>query len=182
MRNRHCSLALVTLLSLFGCGTIMHGPRQLVTVQSIPSGASLHVAPGSDSSITPATLTLERKHQYTLTLTSPGYTPATVELRPDVGIGTAFADGFFTGMIGLVVDAINGSLYGLNPESPNVTLSRAGGNDSGPKEIHIRLVETDGGRHVEVQSDAKVDVVVEICDWAHRANSQPQSCRDRPVR
>jgi hypothetical protein len=183
MRNRHCQLALVTLLPLIGCGTIMHGPRQLVTVQSTPSGASLRVAPGSDtSSTTPVSLNLERKHQYTLTLASPGYTSATVELRPDVGIGTAFADGLFTGMIGLVVDALNGSLYGLNPESPNVTLSRTGASDSGPKEIHIRLLETDGGRHVKVQSDARVDVIVEICDSAHRANSQLQWCRDTSMR
>ena len=114
-------------------------------------------------------MNVERKRQYVITLASPGYTSETVELRPGVGLGTAFADGFFTGMIGLVVDAINGSLYGLNPESPNVTLSRAGANDSGPKEIHIRLLETDGGRYVELQSDARIDIAVEVCDAAYRA-------------
>jgi hypothetical protein len=102
-------------------------------------------------------------------------------LRPGVGIGTAFADGFFTGMIGLVVDAINGSLYGLNPESPNVTLSRAGGDDSGPKEIHIHLLETDAGRHVEVRSDARIEVAIELCDSPHHGNAS-QSCRHTSMR
>ena len=162
MRNRRCFLALGSFVAVLSCGTIMHGPRQLVTVQSAPSGASVHISPGSDTGSTPLTLNLERKRPYVITLTSPGYSSATVELRPGVGIGTAFADGFFTGMIGLVVDAINGSLYGLNPESPNVTLSRAGANDAGPKEIHIRLLETDGGRHLKVRSDASIDIAVEI--------------------
>ena len=63
-------------------------------------------------------------------------------------------------MIGLLVDAIDGSLYGLNPESPNVTLSRAGTGGYGLKEIHIRLLRTDGGRHIAVQSNAKVEVAV----------------------
>ena len=182
MRNRHCFFALANLFALIGCGTIMHGPRQLVTVQSTPVGAILHVSPGSDTGSTPLTLNLERKRHYTITLTSPGYTSATVELRPDVGIGTAFADGFFTGMIGLVVDAIDGSLYGLKPESPNVTLSRAGANDSGPKEIHIRLLETEGGRHVEVRSDARIDIAVEFCDSPQHGNARPQSCRNRSMR
>lgn len=170
MWNRQRFLAFVCLLLLLGCGTIMHGPRQLVTVQSTPAAAILHLSPGSDTGTTPRTLNLERKRRYTITLTSPGYTSATVELQPDVGIGTAFADAFFTGMIGLLVDAIDGCLYGLNPESPNVTLSRAGTDGSGPKGIHIRLLRTDGGRHIEVQSDAKVEVAAELRDWPRRAN------------
>ena len=182
MRNRRCFITLTGLVALAGCGTIMHGPRQLVTVQSAPTGASLHIAPGSDTGATPLTLNLERKRPYVITLTSPGYTTATVELRPGVGIGTAFADGFFTGMIGLVVDAINGSLYGLNPESPNVTLTRAGANGSGPEQIHIRLLETDGGRHVEVRADARLDIAVELCDSPPHDNARPQSCRQTSMR
>jgi hypothetical protein len=156
------SLTLVALASLCGCGTILHGPRQLVTVQSSPTGASLQVAPDSGTFTTPTTLNLERKRRYVLTFTSPGYTPATVELKPDVGLGTAFADGFFTGFIGMIVDALDGSLYGLNPESPNVTLSRAPGSSSGPTEIHIRLNQAEGGRSVHLESDATVPVAVQI--------------------
>ena len=154
------SLTLVALASLCACGTILHGPRQLVTVQSSPTGASLQVAPDSGTFTTPATLNLERKRRYLLTFTSPGYTPATVELKPDVGLGTAVADGFFTGFIGMIVDALDGSLYGLNPESPNVTLSRAPGSSSSPTEIHVRLNESEGGRHLELRSDAKVSVQI----------------------
>jgi hypothetical protein len=182
MCNPRYLLTAVSLLGLVGCGTILHGPRQLVTVQSAPTGASVHVSPGSDTGSTPLTLNLERKRQYVIALTSPGYTSATVELRPGVGIGTAFADGFFTGMIGLVVDAINGSLYGLNPESPNVTLTRAGENDSGPREVHIRLLETDGGRYVAVRSDARIDIDVELCESPPHDNARPQSCRHASMR
>jgi len=151
MRTR--SVAFTSLLLLAGCGTILNGTRQSVTVQSSPSGAKLQLSPDTGTFTTPATLNLERKHRYVLTFTTPGYTPATLELKPDVALGTAFADGFFTGCVGVVVDALTGGLYGLTPESPTVTLTRVAGSSPAPEEIHVRLEQTRRGRQVELESD-----------------------------
>jgi hypothetical protein len=163
----------VFLALLASCGTILHGTRQLVTVQSSPSGAVVHISPDTGTFTTPVTLNLERKNRYVLTFTSPGYSTATLELRPDVALGTAFADGFFTGMVGALVDALTGALYGLKPETPSATLSRDAGTGSGPNEIHIRLSGAAGGSAITVRSDAPVVGTIGRSDHA--------GSRPRPV-
>jgi hypothetical protein len=61
--------------SLTGCGAIMHGNRQDITVQSTPSGAKVETSPVSGIYSTPATLTLERKNSYVLTFTKEAIRP-----------------------------------------------------------------------------------------------------------
>ena len=111
-----------------------------------------NASPDTGTFTTPATLNLERKHRYVLTFTSRGCTPATPELKPDIALGTAFADVFFTGFVGAAVDAITAGLYGLEPESPTVTLTRVTGS-SGPQEIHVKLDARKDGRRVALRVD-----------------------------
>jgi hypothetical protein len=103
---------------------------------------------------TPTTLNLERKNTYVLTFTASGYNPATFSLRDGIGTGTLIADVLLTGVVGVIVDAVTGSWYGLEPETANVTLTRATTGGSGPEEIHIRLRQSEDKGHVEVNSDA----------------------------
>lgn len=162
MRRPRCSAVTSGwLVVLAGCGTILNGTHQSVNVQSSPRGATLQVAPDTGTFTTPATLNLERKHSYVLTFTSPGYTPATLALKPDIALGTAFADGFFTGFVGAAVDAITGGLYGLKPESPTVTLTRVTGS-SGPLEIHVRVDPRKDGRQVALRADEPSNVIVRV--------------------
>ena len=139
---------------LRACGTILHGPRQLIDVQSSPASAKVETSPQSGTYTTPASLDLERKNSYVLTFTAPGYNPATFNLHNGIGTGTVIADVLLTGLIGVVVDGITGSWYGLEPESANVTLTRATDDDSGPREIHVQIREADGRGRVDVRSDA----------------------------
>ena len=142
-------------LLLVGCGAILHGTRQNIDVQSSPAGAKVETAPASGTFTTPTTLDLERKNSYVLTFTSPGYNPATFNLHNNIGTGTVIADVLLTGLIGVIVDGATGAWYGLDPETVNVTLTRADGNSgSGPEEIHIRLREADGRGRLELKSDA----------------------------
>ena len=143
-----------TAVLLSACGAILHGPRQMVEVQSSPAGAKVETSPPTGTYNTPATLDLERKNNYVLTFTAPGYNPATFNLHNNIGTGTVIADVLLTGLIGVVVDGITGSWYGLVPESVNVTLTRANDNGSGPEEIHVRIREADGKGRVELKSDA----------------------------
>jgi hypothetical protein len=142
---------------LSGCGTIMHGTRQNIDVQSSPTGAKVETSPATAVFTTPATLNLERKNSYVLTFTSAGYAPASVNIHNNIGTGTIIAD-VLLGLVGVLVDGITGAWYGLEPESVNVTLARLSG--TGPETIHIQVGVSDGGG-LKVSSDAP-NVRVEV--------------------
>ena len=147
------TLAIDAACALTGCGTILHGPRQAVPVQSDPPGATVHASPATGGTVTtPGTLDLERKNSYLLTFTSPGYSPATVSLHNNIGTGTVIADVLLTGLIGVVVDAATGSWYGLVPENVTATLTRTTG--TGPEKIEVHVGRSRDGEKLEVTSDA----------------------------
>ena len=152
MKMLKAGLTVLTLIVLSGCGAIMHGGRQTIDVQSTPAGAKIETNPVSMVYTTPSTLNLERKHSYILTFTSPGYSPATVAVNNSLGVGTVVMDVLFGGLIGIVIDAVTGSWYGLSPESVVASLTKAVGT-TGPDTLHIHLGKiTDSG--IEVSADA----------------------------
>lgn len=154
------TLVIAAACAATGCGTILHGPRQAVPVNSNPSGATVTTTPSSNTVTTPGTLDLERKNGYQLTFTSPGYTPATVNLHPNIGTGTVIADVLLTGLVGVVVDAATGSWYGLVPENVTATLNRTTG--TGPERIEVHVGRSRDGQKVEVTTDGPpVQVKVE---------------------
>ena len=101
----------------------------------------------------PGTLSLERKNNYVLTFSAPGYQSANVNVTNSIGVGTVIADVLFTGLIGVVVDGFTGSWYGLNPETARVTLAKQVGT-LGPDEIHIRLGRFTSNGQMSVKADA----------------------------
>ncbi len=101
----------------------------------------------------PGVLNLERKNNYVLTFTAPGYSPATVNVTNSIGTGTVIADVLLTGLIGVVVDGMTGSWYGLNPETASATLLRQTGT-IGPDEIHIQLSHGKSNNQLAVKADA----------------------------
>jgi hypothetical protein len=146
------ALTVTAACALTGCGTILHGPRQAVPVQTNPSGATVTATPADGGPVTtPGTLDLQRKNTYQLTFTSPGYSTATASLHPNIGVGTVIADVLLTGLVGVVVDAATGSWYGLVPENVNVTLNRMSG--TGPEQIHVHVGMARDGQKLEVTSD-----------------------------
>jgi hypothetical protein len=145
-------LAVAAACAVTGCGTILHGPRQLVPVQSAPTGATVTATPADAGPVTtPGSLDLERKNSYVLTFTSPGYSTATANLHPNIGTGTVIADVLLTGLVGVIVDAATGAWYGLVPENVTVTLNRTTG--MGPEQIHIQVGRSSDGKKLEVTSD-----------------------------
>jgi hypothetical protein len=151
----------MTAFLLTGCGAIMHGTRQAIEVQSSPSGAKVQTSPEGGTYTTPTTLNLERKNDYVLTFTSPGYAPATLNIHKGIGGGTVIADVLLGGLLGVIVDGITGAWYGLSPESAVVTLLK-NGNGDGPEEIHVSFGRQPNGDAATVGSDAaKVTVKVE---------------------
>lgn len=152
MKQLQIAFAILTLCALSGCGAIMHGGRQTIDVQSAPAGIKIVTNPISMDYTTPSSLNLERKNSYLLTFSSPGYASSTVAVNNNIGIGTVVMDVLFGGIVGVVIDAVTGSWYGLSPESVMVSLTKAVGA-VGPDAIHVRVGKfTDAG--VDLSADA----------------------------
>jgi hypothetical protein len=160
MMHTRILAVLVPSCLLAGCGTILHGSRQDVAVQSSVPGTTVQSSPMSLTAAAPGSLSLERKHNYVLTFTAPGYAPANVSVTNSIGVGTVIADVLLTGLVGVVVDGLTGSWYGLNPETASVTLLKLTGT-IGPDEIHVRLGRVTPQGRLPVRADAP-GVVVEV--------------------
>jgi hypothetical protein len=156
-------LACITTVSLLtGCGAVLHGSRQNVLVQSSTPGATVSITPGAQAVTAPSTLSLERKNSYVLTFSAPGYSSSTVALQNSVGVGTVIADVLLTGLVGVVVDGLTGSWYGLNPESASATLTKKVGT-IGPDEIRVYVGRTRTRGEVALKADAPgVSVAVSV--------------------
>ena len=160
MRIIRLVVAATSTAMLAGCGAIMHGARQDISVQSSVPGTTVQATPSSMSVVAPGVLNLERKNNYVLTFAAPGYSPATVNVTNSIGTGTVIADVLLTGLIGVVVDGMTGAWYGLNPETASATLLKHVGT-TGPDEIHIQLTRGKNGSQVAVHADAP-GVTIEV--------------------
>jgi hypothetical protein len=146
---------------LAGCGTIMHGTHQDISISSTPQGAKFETAPVTGTYTTPATVTLERNHEYVLTFSKEGYTPATLNIRKDIGPGTVIAD-VLLGIIPLIIDAATGAWYGLSPESATVTLARVGGSELDADAIQVAVTTIKGRGTFEVKSNSPSGVSFQL--------------------
>jgi len=139
-------LGLVVLLS--NCASIIHGTRQEVSINSVPTEGDLVVQKEGGLVVfqgkTPATCTLERKYTYDVTINLAGYQEAKVHISKEfdaIYLGNIICGG----VIGLIVDAANGAMYKLVPETIQVTLVQAS-IDNGESEVYVvcRIVDDEG--------------------------------------
>ena len=103
-----------------GCGTIVHGTTQMVSIATIPPGATVQIDNGTTLT-TPTQAKLERKRDYIITVSCKGYQTQTVPLNSVVS-GWLAGNLVFGGLIGGGVDAVSGGAFTLTPEKVNVTL------------------------------------------------------------
>lgn len=125
------------LLFMTGCGAMFGGTTQLIRVDSSPPGAKIRTSPPSGEYSTPASMSLERKSNYTLTFEKEGYSPAKFEIQHRLRGGIVALD-VLAGLLGVVVDAATGAWYKLVPDVVNVSLTKVGLID-GPEKIDIRV-------------------------------------------
>jgi len=104
-------------VALTGCGSIVHGTTQKETFLSQPSSANVTID-GLSYGKTPATVKLERSNAHTVTISLPGYRPATIHFERKMS-GWYFGNIVFGGVIGLIVDAADGAIYKLSPNAIN---------------------------------------------------------------
>lgn len=115
-------LAFTCLFLATGCCTIIHGPRQAVGITSSPSGAEVTLN-GQSFGKTPVIAKLRRDINHIVKLELPGHDAyeTTIIKHIDVWIWGNLISG---GVIGLVVDALTGSLYKLNPGQVEANFSK----------------------------------------------------------
>lgn len=116
------------MLFLSGCATIIKGTSQDISIQSNPSNAKVVVkATGGVevfSGMTPATAKLSKKKEYTVTVSLDGYKDGTVMVSQGFEAWT-IGNILCGGIIGLIIDAVDGAIWKLEPDQIMVTMATA---------------------------------------------------------
>jgi hypothetical protein len=138
MPRKILCLHLLAIISFFfsGCATIMHGSRQGVFLTCEPRVAAIYID-GKYIGQTPTRVILKRGKNHHLKLELPGYKPFEAELTRKLD-GWAFGNIF--GLVGIALDAYNGSMYRLSPKDmyPELTPLPAEGA-TGSNNLHILI-------------------------------------------
>ena len=120
-------LGLVASLSLGGCATITRTEHDTWTVKTTPGSAAVKTTNGFGCDATPCTFRMERKAEFDVTITKPGYKSWTGHVTHKVsGAGGAGMAGnvLVGGLIGVVVDSNSGAMFDLVPNPLEVTLEK----------------------------------------------------------
>lgn len=136
-KNGTCAMVLAAAMASTGCGTMFGGSRQLIQAASIPTGASV-AAEGAAGSRTPTSLSLERKNNYVLEFSAPGYTTQKVDVQKSLRGGIVVLD-ILGGLLPVIVDAITGGWYKLSPEQVNAMLTKVDAAAPGPDTIEVTM-------------------------------------------
>ena len=142
-----CSFLLFGVMS---CASIINGKSQDIFISSQPKGAKILVD-DKDYGVTPKTLGLPRmgrmegepssKKEYKITLTLEGYMPYETILQRKVD-GWFFGNLLIGGIIGIVVDAVTGSMYKLTPNQISAQMKISGANVFNHKKGEIFIATT----------------------------------------
>ena len=119
------SFIVLILISLFtSCASIVHGPVQAVDFTSQPNGAKITID-GKEYGQTPKAVELRRKGrlkgelvtktEYAVKIEMEGYYPYEVKIKREMD-GWFLGNIIFGGIIGIIIDASNGSMYKLTPD------------------------------------------------------------------
>lgn len=144
------TLAILTCLTLAGCGALFKGTTQSVNINSSPPNSIIEVDGGIYT--TPATIELARKNDYIVTISKDGYESRTVKISKQVSGGIVILD-ILGGLYPLLIDAIMGTWYNLSPSSVNVNLES---KRSGAVDIPVNISAI--GEGIRIESDAPVTI------------------------
>ena len=118
-------------LILCGCGTLVHGGKQDIRIQSEPAGASVRAE--NSSAMTPGTVEISRRTDHTLIISKEGFDPCEVEINRRTSQwlwGNILLLPFAP--LGVIIDYYTGGYYELAPSGVSVQLHRSKASASGP--------------------------------------------------
>ena len=106
---------------------------------------------------------LERKNSYTITASREGYRDATAQIRKSMRMGPLILDILFTGLLGVVVDAVTGGWWDLQPDNVTLVLEQTDPAQAGPDVITVMLSfqEAPDGLTAQIESSTPVRVRLE---------------------
>jgi PEGA domain len=111
MRNSRFVAALVlTTFFCAGCATLFQGTHEEIMVASDPSGAQVTTNDGR-SGTTPYSMRISRDEDLQIHISKAGYSPIDIADTSHVEWGYLISDVFFTGLIGLGVDGLDGAMF-----------------------------------------------------------------------
>ncbi|MEQ8278386.1 MAG: hypothetical protein RMA76_38440 [Deltaproteobacteria bacterium] len=115
---------LVTSAISTGCATMFSGSEQDISLKVYPEDATTKV---DNEPVDPGALKMTREKQHIVTIEKPGFETRRIQMKQDLN-GWFFANilwgPFF--WVGMIVDAMTGSLYELSPSNVTVTLDPEG--------------------------------------------------------
>ena len=117
-------VCVVAGLAVSGCATITRGTTNQIQIVSEPSGADVRTSL-SQVCVTPCTLQVSRKDEFSLTISKPGYSEENVMVKTQIaGNGAAgFAGNILAGgIVGMGTDAYTGATLEHVPNPVSVTL------------------------------------------------------------
>ena len=118
-----CWVLIVSIVSLStGCSTITKGNRQMITINSVPSGAKVKI--GGLKGVTPYTADLATDKDYIAEISLDGYEEQQVQITKSFRTVTTIFGNILWLLVGVIVDVCSGSAYGLNPNNVNVQLEK----------------------------------------------------------
>jgi hypothetical protein len=105
-----CLSALIVLFSCESCATLFQGTSEEIALASDPSGAAVAVNDGRSGS-TPYSIRENREQDLQIRFSKPGYQSQDISDVSHVQWGYLVSDIFFTGLIGLAVDGLDGAMF-----------------------------------------------------------------------
>ena len=118
------------VLGLSACATVTRGTKETLVIESTPPGAAVTLNNASleepITCTTPCEMKISRKRPYDVTFAMDGYEPLETEvLTPSSGAGNGAMAGNLIagGLIGVAIDAGNGSTHKFDPNPLVVTLT-----------------------------------------------------------
>lgn len=122
------------LISVSGCATVTRGTKDVLEVETTPSGAQATTTNGYSCASTPCAIKMPRKSEFDVDITKAGYKPARVHVTSKVsGAGGAGMAGnvLVGGIIGAGVDVGTGAMLDLVPNPVKVALEPVGATPAG---------------------------------------------------
>jgi len=124
------TVCVITLaLIIAGCATIFKGSSQEIRINSTPAQAKIVVKTTTGATFwegaTPANVLVSKKNEYMVTISLAGYKETTVGVTHDGIEGWFFGNLLCGGVLGMVIDLVDGTIYKLAPQEINVTLATA---------------------------------------------------------
>ncbi len=119
-------VAAALAVGVAACATVTRGTTNQIQIRSEPAGAQVTTSLAHNCT-TPCTISVNRREEFAITFSLPGYREQRVEVKTQVaGAGAAGFVGnvIVGGVVGMGVDAVTGSTLEHTPNPVVVTLQR----------------------------------------------------------